>query len=200
MKANLLLLSLAILIGSSTVFGQSSPLESFLLPWPQTGNWEVAHHNWDETGLDLTLLRDGESLDNWSEIGNLTFYKGYYRKGVEQIMQGMIKNAQSTYLKAKMTVVEKHTGWDTSHPWVLFTIECKDYNRTGHPQSVMYMVRKGDHYTYIAYRAIREEKISGKTKREWSDFFTSGEIVELDWTACLLESGLGGLGFLERGN
>lgn len=192
--------SLAIFFSPTVSWCQSDPVEAFLLQWPAEDHWQVVHHNWDATGLDLTLVKEGESLEEWSEIASSTFYKGYYQQGVEQIMGGMIRNAQKTYLKAKMTIVERHTGWDEKYPWVLFMIECEDYNRTGKPQSVMYLIRKGEHYTYIAFRAIRAAKISGKVQKNWEQFFTAGQVVEMDWTTCLESSKIEGLDFLERGN
>ncbi|MEO0895951.1 MAG: hypothetical protein AAFY71_06105 [Bacteroidota bacterium] len=154
---------------SSFCFAQT---ETLSLPWSSLGEWTAESPEESESETTWMLSSDaGVSM-------RFTEYKEVLTLSADQAMRGLMRSAQPDYPKGKMSILEKHSGFDSEFEYVLFSIEGKYYEPTGKPRSSMYMVVMGDEHTYVLTLSLEVAKFSGKDKKRWISFFKQGSLVE----------------------
>jgi len=126
----------------------------------------------------MELVREPETLENWTEIGNMQSIKGAKNIGMDKAMTLMYESAEKSCKKPILTFIEKDET--VEHPWTLFTIECASYKDTKTPESQLWYIVQGRDALYTNFRAIREATIPEETKTTWVEFFKGGKIVYID--------------------
>lgn len=160
-------LFLGVLISSA-----SAQHETLSLPWASLGDWTVESPEESERETTWELQSSsGVSL-------RYTAYKEVLTLSADQAMRGIMKGIQPDYPKGKMSIIEKHSGFDAEFEYILFSIEGKYYQPTGKPRSSLYMVAMGDEHTYVLTLSQEMPKFSGKDKKKWVSFFKQGTLKQ----------------------
>lgn len=164
-----LILTLGVILHVSV----SAQVEYWSLPWDNEGEWKLVDLIENEDRFQYILNGENDSA-------GVVIYKEFLRMDIEQIMNKWIKEIQPDYGRAKMSVLTRHTSFQTEYPYVIFMVECPIYGFSDLPRSAMYHIVKGKDRTYIHMRWVNEKKLSGKTRKEWQSFFEGGELAGMD--------------------
>lgn len=116
-----------------------------------------------------------ESLENWSELGNMTTMKGVKNVGMDQIMNLMLEQSKQNSPKAKLQFIEKDET--SEYPWIIFTIESPSFKNDKRPESQLWFIVQGKQALYTNFRAVKKAKISEEDKAKWIAFFKTGQVV-----------------------
>lgn len=181
MRTKLIVIALLI---SLTSFGQTDQKnientqkkgESLMLDWPDSEGWKIGDDQENEQQHVLDLIRNDETIDSWTELGNMTSIKGVVKVPVDYAMNLMFEQTKKKSSKAKLTFIEKNENLDC--PWIIFTIECPNFKKNKQPESQLWFIIQGKQALYTNFRAIKEATIPADLKVKWTDFFKTGKIV-----------------------
>jgi len=164
------LLTLIALIIATGAFAQ----ETLQLEWPAKEKWKPAVQ--ENAQMKLTeLVRGKETLEKWTEMGNMTVIKGVKGVPVDAAMNMMFEQSKKNAPKAKLTFIEKDDK--AEHPWIIFTIESPEFTDDKNPESQLWYIVQGDTALYTNFYAVKKATISDDLKAKWTAFFKTGRVV-----------------------
>ncbi len=149
--------------------------ESLMLNWPDEENWKVGDDQENETQHILDLIHSNETIDKWTELGNMTSIKGVKGIPVDKAMNLMYEQSKQQAPKAKLTFIEKDEN--SEYPWIIFTIESPSFKNDKTPESQLWYIVQGKQALYTNFRAIKQATIPTELKDKWIKFFKTGKIV-----------------------
>jgi len=151
--------------------------ESLILYWPENENWQPKSNQENDQMKMVELLRNGETFDNWTEIGTMQSIKGAASVPLEKIMQLTFEQTKTTCPKAKLSLIERS---EKGRPWLIFTIECPKFKDDKTTESQLWYITPGETTLYVNFRAIKKASIPDETKKKWTEFFKSGVVIKMD--------------------
>ena len=117
-----------------------------------------------------------------AELVEVRVIKAYLTLSVDQIMAMHVQDViRPDHPKAKMTIIEKHSSFQTEFPYVLFSVESEVDRALGVPRSLLYLIIKGKTQTNIFCRSMPGKKFKGGTEKKWGAAFQSGAFTQVDW-------------------
>lgn len=149
--------------------------ESLMLDWPDSENWKVGDEQENAKQHVVDLIHSNETIDKWTELGNMTSIKGVTGIPVDKAMNLMFEQAKQNSPKAKLTFIEKDET--VEYPWIIFTIESPNFKNDKTPESQLWYIVQGKQALYTNFRAVKQAIISHDLKDKWIKFFKSGKIV-----------------------
>lgn len=149
--------------------------ESLMLDWPDTENWKVGDDQENAQQHVVDLIHSNETIDKWTELGNMTSIKGVTGVPVGKAMDLMFEQAKQNAPKAKLTFIEKDEN--AEYPWIIFTIESPNFKNDPTPESQLWYIVQGKQALYTNFRAIKKTTIPQDLKDKWIKFFKAGKIV-----------------------
>ncbi len=149
--------------------------ESLLLDWPEEENWKIGDDQENSEQHVLDLIHSDETIDNWTELGNMTSIKGIKGVPMDKVMNLMFDQTKQNAPKAKLVFIEKNET--TEYPWIIFTIESPSFKNDKTPESQLWYIIQGKQALYTNFRAIKKATIPTDLKEKWIAFFKTGKIV-----------------------
>ena len=149
--------------------------ESLALDWPDSENWKVGDDQENAQQHVIDLIHSDETLEKWTELGNMTSLKGMKGVPMDKAMNLMFEQAKQNSQKAKLTFIEKNE--QTEFPWIIFTIESPNFKNDKTPESQLWYIVQGKQGLYTNFRAVKKPIIKDELKEKWIKFFKSGKIV-----------------------
>jgi tetratricopeptide (TPR) repeat protein len=150
--------------------------ESLMLDWPEEENWKIGADQENEQTHVLDFIHSNETIDKWTELGNMTSIKSVTGVPMDKAMNLMFDQAQINSPKAKLTFIEKDES--VEYPWIIFTIEAPSFKNDKTPESQLWYIVQGKQALYTNFRAVKEAKISEDLKDKWIKFFKTGQVVK----------------------
>jgi len=154
---------------------QQQGKESLMLDWPDAENWKVGDDQENAQQHVVDLIHSNETIDKWTEIGNMTSIKGVTGIPVDKAMNLMFDQAKQNAPKATLTFIEKDEK--AEYPWIIFTIEAPNFKNDKTPESQLWYIVQGKQALYTNFRAIKQATIPQALKDKWIQFFKGGKIV-----------------------
>ncbi|WP_222167249.1 hypothetical protein [Edaphocola aurantiacus] len=151
--------------------------ESLMLDWPDSEHWKVGSNQENEEIQMLELIPEKETLENWTEMGNMMSIKGAVGVPVDVAMNMMYDQARKVSSKAKLTFIEKDEK--AEYPWILFTIETNGFDDGGAAESQLWYIVQGKSALYANFRAVKKATVSKAQKEKWIRFFKTAKVVNL---------------------
>ena len=149
--------------------------ESLMLYWPESENWKAGADQENEQTHVLDLIHSNETIDNWTELGNMTSIKGVKNVPMDKAMNLMFDQTKQNSPKAKLTFIEKDESGE--YPWIIFTIESPYFKNDKRPESQLWYIVQGKTSLYTNFRALKKTTIPTDLKDKWIKFFKTGQIV-----------------------
>ena len=149
--------------------------ESLMLNWPENENWKVGDDQENAEQHVLDLIHSNETIDKWTELGNMTSIKGVKGVPVEQAMNLIFEQTKKDAPKAKLTFIEKDET--AEFPWIIFTVESPSFKNDKTPESQLWYIIQGKQALYTNFRAIKQATIPADLKEKWTKFFKTGKII-----------------------
>lgn len=149
--------------------------ESLMLNWPENENWKIGDDQENAQQHVLDLIHSNETIDKWTELGNMTSIKGVKGVPVDKAMNLMFDQAKQNSPKAKLTFIEKDEN--AEFPWIIFTIESPSFKNDKTPESQLWYIVQGKQALYTNFRAVKQPSLSNELKTKWIAFFKTGKIV-----------------------
>ncbi|MNU20730.1 hypothetical protein D3C71_89800 [compost metagenome] len=177
-----LFIAVLALLGTMASWAQDNPSvqrkgESLMLDWPDSEHWKVASNQESKEVQMLELIPEKETLENWTEMGNMMSIKGAVGVPVDVAMNMMYSEAKKTSSKAKLTFIEKDEK--AAYPWIIFTIETNGFDDGGAAESQLWYIVQGKSALYTNFRAVKKATISQAQKEKWIRFFKTAKVVNL---------------------
>jgi hypothetical protein len=169
---------------SLTAFGQTDKQsggneqregESLMLDWPDSENWKIGDDQENAQQRVIDLIHTNETIDKWTELGNMTSFKGVIGVPMNKAMNLMFAQAKQNSTKAKLTFIEKDEK--CKYPWIIFTIEAPGFKNDKTPESQLWYIIQGKQALYTNFRAIKQATIPNDLKEKWIKFFKTSKIV-----------------------
>jgi hypothetical protein len=173
---------LALLIASFSAWGAvSEPTantgesEGLLLNWPDEEGWAPADRQENQSIAMVELVRKPETLDRWTQIGTMIWYKGMrspdmranYAKYVEIFKRGCPD------VRTAVHVVEQ----DAEFPRLIFSQECPRTPKDGHPEAALWLIVQGKQSLYAAHRALKAETLPEELRNQWVEWLKTARVV-----------------------
>lgn len=149
--------------------------ESLMLDWPDSENWKIGDDQENSQQHVLDLIHSDETIDNWTELGNMTSIKGVTGVSMDKAMNLMFDQAKLNSPKATLTFIEKDES--VEYPWIIFTIESPSFKNDKTPESQLWYIIQGNQALYTNFRAVKQATISLDQKDKWTKFFKTGKII-----------------------
>ncbi len=149
--------------------------ESLMLYWPEEENWKIGNEQENGEHHVLDLIPSNETIDNWTELGNMTSIKEVKGVSMDKVMNLMFEQSKLNAPKSKLTFLEKDEN--TEYPWIIFAIESPRFKNDKTPESQLWYIVQGKQALYTNFRAIKKATIPVELAEKWSTFFKSGTIV-----------------------
>lgn len=149
--------------------------ESLVLDWPDSENWKIGDDQENSETRVIDMIHSNETIDNWTELGNMTSIKGIKGQSVENMMNMLYQQALKNAATSKLTFLEKDEK--ASNPWILFTLETPSFDNGQTPESQLWYVVQGKQALYTSFIAVKKSTISADQKAKWSKFFKTAQIV-----------------------
>jgi tetratricopeptide (TPR) repeat protein len=149
--------------------------ESLLLDWPESENWKIGDNQENEQTQVIDLIHSNETLENWTELGNMTSIKGAKNIPMDKAMNLMFDQAKQNSPKAKLKFIEKDES--VEYPWIIFTIESPSFKNDKRPESQLWYIVQGKNSLYTNFRAVKQATIPVELKDKWTKFFKTGKVI-----------------------
>lgn len=149
--------------------------ESLKINWPDEEKWKLASDQESGNVQVLDIIKEGESLDNWTELGNMMAYRGVEPIPMAKMMEILYGQAKKNAPESKLTFIEKDEK--AEYPWAIFMIESPRFNNDDKPESQLWYVIQGRQALYSNFRAVKQAKITDEQREKWIKFFKASEIV-----------------------
>jgi hypothetical protein len=158
--------------------GKQKTGESLMLDWPDSEGWKVGDDQENAETRVVDLVRGKETVEKWTELGNMTSIKGVKNIPVDKAMNLMFEQAKQQSPKAKLTFIEKDE--QAENPWIIFTIESPGFKNDKTPESQLWYIVQGKQALYTNFRAVKQASIPDALKTNWIAFFKTGKLVYKD--------------------
>jgi len=149
--------------------------ESLMLHWPESENWKVGADQENAQQHVLDLIHTNETIDKWTELGNMTSLKGVTGVPVNKAMNLMFEQTKLNSPAAKLTFIEKDET--AEFPWIIFTIEAPGFKNDNTPESQLWYIVQGKQALYTNFRAVKKAGVPADLKEKWTQFFKTGKIA-----------------------
>ena len=149
--------------------------ESLVLNWPDNENWKVGDDQENDQQHIIDLIHSNETIDKWTELGNMTSIKGVAGIPIDKAMDLMFDQAKLNSPKATLTFIEKDEK--ATYPWIIFTIESPNFKNDKNPESQLWYIVQGKQALYTNFRAVKKATVPDELKEKWTKFFKTGKIV-----------------------
>lgn len=149
--------------------------ETLMLNWPDSENWKVGDNQENNETQVVDLIHTNETLDNWTELGNMTSVKGVTDASVTTAMNHIFETAKKNSPESKLTFIEKDEN--TEFPWIIFTVESPSFKNDPKPESQLWYIIQGKQALYMNFRALKQAVIPADLKEKWIKFFKAGKIM-----------------------
>lgn len=149
--------------------------ESLLLEWPPGENWKVGDDQENDQQHVIDMIHSNETIDKWTELGNMTTIKGVKGLPVDKAMNLMFEQSQQSAPKAVLTFIEKDEK--AEFPWIIFTIESPNFKNDKTPESQLWYVIQGKQALYTNFRAVKKATLPAELKEKWIRFFKTAKII-----------------------
>jgi len=149
--------------------------ESLKLEWPESDHWKVGGDLEEGPQHITNFIHDGETLDKWTELGNMTSLKGMLGISVDTAMYVMFLSAVAKAPDAKLAVIKKGETQDC--PWIIFSIEAPEFKKDTIPESQLWFLIQGKQGLYTNFVATKQPKLPEDFKQKWTTFFEKGRLV-----------------------
>lgn len=158
----------------STTATENKTNESLMIDWPDAEGWKVANQQDNAEQNMIELVRNKETLDNWTEIGTMYVYKnipGSKKIPITKTMDLMYDGAKNNCPSAKVTMIEKDEN--AKYPWIIFKIECSSKGT----ESQVWYATQGTNELFVNFRAVKQKTVPADLQDKWVKFFKSAKIV-----------------------
>ncbi len=149
--------------------------ESLMLHWPEEENWKVGDDQENSKMHVLDLIHSNETLNTWTELGNMTSIKGVTGIAVDKAMNLMFEQSKQESPKAKLTFIEKDEN--AAFPWIVFTIESPNSKTDKTPESQLWYIVQGKEALYTNFIAVKQATISKEQKEKFAKFLKTAKVV-----------------------
>ena len=149
--------------------------ENLMLDWPDSEHWKVGDDQENTEQHAIDLIHENETIDKWTELGNMTSIKGVRNIPIDTAMNMMLRMAQKEGPKAKLTFLKK--GELQNCPWIIFTIECPGFNDHSSAESQLWFIIQGKQGLYTNFIAQKKSKLPEDFKTKWTAFFMNAKLV-----------------------
>lgn len=154
---------------------ESQVEEFFLLEWPASENWKIGDRQENDKMVMIDYIPANETLDTWTEIGNVMTIKGVKNITMDEAMNMMLNQSKKNSPKSVLTFIEKDEN--AEYPWIIFKIESKNFKNDKNPESQLWHITQGKSSLYVNFRAVKEASISLELQQKWIAFFKTGKVV-----------------------
>ena len=149
--------------------------ESVMLNWPEDEHWKIGSEQDNAEQHVVDMIHANETLQKWTEIGNMTSIKGATGVPMDKAMNLMYEESKKNSDDAKLTFIEKDEK--AEYPWIIFTIEAPSFKTDKTPESQLWYVVQGKQALYTNFRAIKQATIPAELKEKWVKFFKTAKVV-----------------------
>ena len=149
--------------------------EMLILDWPDSEHWKVGDDQENNTQHVVDLIHENETIEKWTELGNMTSMKGVTGVPMETAMNLMFDQAKKNAPKSKLTFIDKDES--AEFPWIIFTIEAPGFKNDKTPESQLWYIVQGKQALYTNFRAVKKAVISTEQKEQWTKFFKTAKVV-----------------------
>ena len=168
---------IAVLAGLA-VFSTSAAgaTEGLVLNWPDEEGWKVANRQENKQVQMVEIVRGGETLENWTQLGTMIWNKG--------VVLPSIDKAYSVYadkLKASCPDARFNTALvenDVPFPRMIFSVECPKTPKDGHPESTVWLIVQGKQSLYVVHRATKSAALPENLRKEWVSWLKTAKVVQ----------------------
>ena len=155
--------------------GQATTKETLVLVWPENEHWKVGDDQENELQRVVDYIHSNETVDKWTELGNMTVIKGVTGVPMDKAMNLMFDQSKEHAPKAKLTFIEKDEN--AEHPWIIFTIEAPAFKNDNTPESQLWYIVQGKQSLYTNFIAVKKATLSLEFKDKWIRFFKRARVV-----------------------
>lgn len=149
--------------------------EELELFWPENEKWKIGSQQENSQMAVVELIREGETLENWTEIGTMTSYKNVPRIPVDDAMNLIYGTAKTNAINPKITFIEKDET--AKYPWIIFKIESPKFRNDKIPESQVWMLIQGEKTMYSVFRAVKQAEIPLELQEKWVSFLKTSKVV-----------------------
>ncbi|MEM6767386.1 MAG: hypothetical protein AAF655_20775 [Bacteroidota bacterium] len=161
-----------------TVYSQ---VELYDIGWEKQ-SWFLLSAEETEDYFQASLSKQPNLSNEKAELADIRIIKTYLTLSIDQIMAMHVRDVvRPDHPKAKMTIIEKHSSFQTEFPYVLFTVESQIDQTLGVPRSLLFLIIKGKNQTNIFCRSKPGKKFKGGIEDKWGEIFQAGIFTEVDW-------------------
>ncbi len=151
------------------------PAESFAIDWPDEEKWVLGSSQSSEKMEIIELIHEGETFDDWTEMGTMISHKGLILPGLDTYIDTIKDQTAMACPDFVFTEIERKE--DCTYPYIIFSIECDKYVSTGTPESQVWFATQGIYGFYCVFRALKVSELSETQKEEFTEFLKTGKIV-----------------------
>ncbi len=148
--------------------------ESLKLNWPESEHWKTGDDQQNSRQHIVDLIHEGESVDKWTELGNMTTIKNVTGMAIDTAMIIMFSSARISAPDAKLTYIDR--GEEQECQWILFTIEAPYFNEDTMPESQLWYVVQGKQSLFTNFVAVKKATLDEAFKTKWSTFFRKARL------------------------
>lgn len=150
-------------------------IEGFLLSWPDEEGWNLANSKESTEMVFIEVLKKGETLDNWSQLGTMVSYKNAYVPDISSVSKTFLDGYKQRCPDVRLTVHEVEQNRE--YPRAIFSFDCPKFVSDGKAESSVYIATQGKTSLYVTSRAIKAESVPEKLRAEWIEWFKTGKVV-----------------------
>lgn len=172
----LVLTSVPVASSNANPSQSASTGEGVLVNWPDEEGWTIADRQENQKLLMIELLRKGESLDNWTQIGTMISGKGVRLADIRMAYERYAATFKKTCPDVRLAI---HVIEPTiEFPRVIFSQECSKTPKDGHPEAAVWLVVQGRQSLYTVHRALRAEALSDELRAKWVEWLKTARVVQ----------------------
>ncbi len=150
--------------------------EEIIINWPESEKWKIGSSQDNDKMTMIEYIHSDETFDNWTELGTMFTFKGMKLKKIDDVTSWIFDEFKKNSPKAKLTVIEKDDK--AEYPWIIFTIEAKDFIESKIPESDLYYATQGKISLYTNFRAVKQTTVPKDLKEKWIKFFKQTKVVQ----------------------
>lgn len=151
--------------------------EELGIDWPDEDKWKVGDVQTSGNTKVIDLIREGEDVDNWTELGNMTLVNGVRNQNVENTMDYLSKQSLVNSPDSKLTFIDKDLK--AKYPWIMFKIENPFFKNDPRPESQIWYVIQGKQSLYMIFWAIKQKTISKENEDKWTNIFKNSKMINV---------------------
>jgi len=150
-------------------------VEHLRLEWPSSAHWKVINDQTSGFQQSIDMVHDGETINHWTELANMTSIRGMTGIPVDTAMYMMFLSAIAKAENPKVTQIQK--GVMQGCEWILFSIEAPSFKNDTTPESQLWYVLQGKQGLYTNFIAIKNATLPEAFKEKWTTFFLNGKLI-----------------------